>query len=67
MWAYTPTDAGDLALAQNDRIVVLEHMNDDCTLGRCDFEEDSRANMFMQGGVVAMSVQARRVSSQRAM
>lgn len=30
LWAYTPTDAGDLALAQNDRIVVLEHMNDDC-------------------------------------
>ncbi|EPS26965.1 hypothetical protein POX_g08737 [Penicillium oxalicum] len=34
LWAYTPTDAGDLALAQNDRIVVLEHMNDDWWRGR---------------------------------
>lgn len=30
MWAYTPTDEGDLALVQNDRILVLEHMNVDC-------------------------------------
>jgi hypothetical protein len=67
MWAYTPTDAGDLALAQNDRIVVLEHMNDDCTSKRCVFGEDSSANMSVQGGVVAMSVRARRVFSQRAM
>ncbi|KAJ5459764.1 uncharacterized protein N7458_001316 [Penicillium daleae] len=29
MWAYTPTDNGDLALAPNDRILVLEHMNAD--------------------------------------
>ena len=34
MWAYTPTDEGDLALAQNDRIQVLEHMNADCTSGK---------------------------------
>jgi hypothetical protein len=30
MYAYTPTDAGDLALQPNDRIQVLEHMNNDC-------------------------------------
>ena len=30
LYAYTPTDAGDLALQQNDRIQVLEHMNNDC-------------------------------------
>lgn len=30
MYAYTPTDAGDLALQPNDRILVLEHMNNDC-------------------------------------
>lgn len=30
MYAYSPTDAGDLALQQNDRIQVTEHMNNDC-------------------------------------
>ena len=30
LYAYTPTDAGDLALLQNDRIQVTEHMNNDC-------------------------------------
>ena len=30
LYAYTPTDAGDLALQPNDRIQVLEHMNNDC-------------------------------------
>lgn len=30
LYAYTPTDAGDLALQQNDRIQVTEHMNNDC-------------------------------------
>lgn len=30
LYAYSPTDAGDLALQQNDRIQVLEHMNNDC-------------------------------------
>jgi hypothetical protein len=30
LYAYTPTDAGDLALQPNDRIQVIEHMNDDC-------------------------------------
>ncbi|CEJ57267.1 hypothetical protein PMG11_05967 [Penicillium brasilianum] len=34
MWAYTPTDEGDLALVQNDRILVLEHMNVDWWRGR---------------------------------
>lgn len=32
LYAYAPTDAGDLALQQNDRILVIEHMNNDCTL-----------------------------------
>lgn len=30
MYAYTPTDPGDLALQPQDRIQVTEHMNDDC-------------------------------------
>lgn len=30
LYAYTPTDAGDLALQPNDRVQVIEHMNDDC-------------------------------------
>ena len=32
LYAYAPTDAGDLALQQNDRIQVTEHMNNDCKL-----------------------------------
>jgi hypothetical protein len=31
LYAFTPTDAGDLALQAHDRIQVLEHMNNDCT------------------------------------
>ncbi|EAS28929.3 SH3 domain-containing protein [Coccidioides immitis RS] len=34
LYAYTPTDAGDLALQANDRIQVLEHMNNDWWRGR---------------------------------
>jgi len=34
LYAYTPTDAGDLALQQNDRIQVTEHMNNDWWRGR---------------------------------
>ena len=30
LYLYKPTDAGDLALQQNDRIQVIEHMNNDC-------------------------------------
>lgn len=30
LYAYTPTDAGDLALQPNDRVQVTEHMNNDC-------------------------------------
>jgi hypothetical protein len=30
LYAYAPTDAGDLAIQPNDRISVLEHMNSDC-------------------------------------
>ena len=32
LYAYTPTDSGDLALQPNDRVSVLEHMNNDCTI-----------------------------------
>jgi len=34
LYAYAPTDAGDLALQQNDRIQVTEHMNNDWWRGR---------------------------------
>ncbi|KAJ9359991.1 hypothetical protein DTO027B9_1543 [Paecilomyces variotii] len=34
LYAYTPTDAGDLALQPHDRIQVLEHMNNDWWRGR---------------------------------
>ncbi|KAJ5816444.1 hypothetical protein N7447_008677 [Penicillium robsamsonii] len=34
MYAYTPTDAGDLALQPQDRIQIIEHMNDDWWRGR---------------------------------
>ncbi|PYH89841.1 SH3-domain-containing protein [Aspergillus ellipticus CBS 707.79] len=34
LYAYTPTDPGDLALQPNDRIQVLEHMNADWWRGR---------------------------------
>jgi hypothetical protein len=30
LYAYQPTDTGDLALQPNDNIQVLEHMNNDC-------------------------------------
>jgi hypothetical protein len=35
LYAYSPTDAGDLALQQNDRIQVTEHMNNDCENCQC--------------------------------
>ncbi|KAJ5306218.1 hypothetical protein PENANT_c024G00489 [Penicillium antarcticum] len=34
MYAYTPTDPGDLALQPQDRIQIIEHMNDDWWRGR---------------------------------
>ncbi|CAI7581582.1 unnamed protein product [Penicillium viridicatum] len=34
MYAYNPTDAGDLALLPQDRIQITEHMNDDWWRGR---------------------------------
>ncbi|KAE8154033.1 SH3 domain-containing protein [Aspergillus avenaceus] len=40
LYAYTPTDPGDLALQPNDRIQVLEHMNADWWRGR-----NERTNM----------------------
>lgn len=36
LYAYSPTDAGDLALQQGDRIQVIEHMNNDCTCPSLD-------------------------------
>ncbi|KIW54036.1 hypothetical protein PV05_06428 [Exophiala xenobiotica] len=40
LYAYSPTDAGDLALQQGDRIQVTEHMNNDWWRGR-----NERTNM----------------------
>lgn len=40
LYAYSPTDAGDLALQQGDRIQVSEHMNNDWWRGR-----NERTNM----------------------
>ncbi|CAL5866206.1 uncharacterized protein PFLUO_LOCUS413 [Penicillium psychrofluorescens] len=34
LYAYTPTDPGDLAIQPRDRIQVIEHMNDDWWRGR---------------------------------
>jgi hypothetical protein len=34
LYAYAPTDAGDLALQQGDRVQVTEHMNNDWWRGR---------------------------------
>ncbi|KAJ5766898.1 uncharacterized protein N7511_004514 [Penicillium nucicola] len=34
MYAYTPTDPGDLALQPQDRVQIIEHMNDDWWRGR---------------------------------
>ncbi|KIW68933.1 hypothetical protein PV04_04845 [Phialophora macrospora] len=34
LYAYSPTDTGDLALQQGDKIQVLEHMNNDWWRGR---------------------------------
>ncbi|KAJ5668102.1 uncharacterized protein N7477_006672 [Penicillium maclennaniae] len=34
LYAYTPTDPGDLALMPNDRVQVIEHMNEDWWRGR---------------------------------
>lgn len=31
LYAYSPTDAGDLALQPGDSVQVSEHMNNDCT------------------------------------
>lgn len=48
MYAYTPTDAGDLALQPNDRIQVLEHMNNDCRFFfsfQCIFVATGKLNM----------------------
>lgn len=30
LYTYTPTDRDDLALLPNDRVLVLERINDDC-------------------------------------
>lgn len=67
MYAYTPTDAGDLALQPNDRIQVLEHMNNDC---KFSFDKDydiCLSTNTTQGGVAEMSEQTRKEYSLEAM
>lgn len=50
LYAYTPTDAGDLALQQHDRIQVVEHMNNDCKYSsRLKFDDKTDP---VQGGKV---------------
>lgn len=61
LYAYKPTDAGDLALQQNDRIQVIEHMNNDCKLAT-RFYSGATAN-FLQGGGAGMKGQDSRVFS----
>jgi len=61
LYAYTPTDPGDLAMSPNDRIQVTEHMNDDCTFHSHGYVE-TKANI-LQGGAVVTSGPAWRVSS----
>lgn len=70
LYAYTPTDAGDLALQPNDRIQVLEHMNNDCTtILSAIFITGTRILLtwYGQGGVVEMSEPTWKVSSLAAM
>lgn len=62
LYAYTPTDQGDLALQPNDRVQVIEHMNDDCMLPRIR-RGNAPTDRYFQGGVVATSVPVRKVSS----
>lgn len=66
LYAYTPTDAGDLALQPNDRVQVLEHMNPDCMFTLLETTMGPDTNP-LQGGVVATSAQTSRVSSLAAM
>jgi len=66
LYAYTPTDAGDLALQPHDRIQVYEHMNNDCMTPYIAAERDFSADRFIQGGVVETSGPASRASSRGA-
>lgn len=50
LYAYTPTDAGDLALQPNDRIQVTEHMNNDCELHAMHLPEELNTDIRAKGG-----------------
>lgn len=77
LYAYSPTDAGDLALEPNDRVQVTEHMNNDCKfvqLRKVDhkypaarFVADNADMRYFQGGEVGTSELDSRVSSLGAM
>ena len=68
LYAYTPTDAGDLALQQHDRVQVTEHMNNDCMSISCAGSFVNVANNILpQGGEGEMNEQALRVSFRGAM
>lgn len=66
LYAYTPTDAGDLALQPQDRVQVLEHMNDDCMICPASLLLMLELTRMLQGGVVATSGPALKASSREA-
>ncbi len=64
LYAYNPTDTGDLALQLGDQITVLEHMNNDCMCA-----DDARCQCyanFLQGGEAVMSAPTSKASSHEA-
>jgi len=67
LYAYTPTDAGDLALQQNDRVQVTEHMNNDCECPGSFSETQLYWLVLCQGGEGEMNERALRVYFQEAM
>jgi hypothetical protein len=69
LYAYTPTDAGDLALQQNDRIQVTEHMNNDCKPCARPFSRKRSWILIQipQGGEGATNELVSKASSQEAM
>ena len=68
LYAYTPTDAGDLALQQHDRVQVTEHMNNDCkSISVLAYEFVNAYETFLQGGEVEMNEPDLKVSSREVM
>lgn len=67
LYAYSPTDAGDLALQPNDQIQVLEHMNNDCEWSYPHQVYLSRVlhllTMSFQGGAAEMNEPAKKAYS----